>query len=157
VGVTEVRKETKFSEGGKRDRGDINSDRLRGGKKSTKVIIYNINSGQEGVGRNNRVEESVDSGEGGCVGPYVVVYLYPVSAYGPSHSSLPQSIHLVPLLFYHPLQISRGFRGTHDRKEALEGDQELYQLLLIGKRPLRAMRPANSGGEGERLPCPVEV
>jgi hypothetical protein len=35
VGVTEVRKETKFGEGGKRDGGDINADRLRGGKKST--------------------------------------------------------------------------------------------------------------------------
>ena len=57
MGVTEVRKETKFCEGGKRDGGDINSDRLRGWKNSTKVIIYNINSGQEGVGRNNRVEE----------------------------------------------------------------------------------------------------
>jgi hypothetical protein len=48
-------------------------------------------------------------------------------------------------------------RGTHDRKEALEGDQEFYQLLLIRKRPLLSMRPANSEGEGERLPCPVEV
>jgi hypothetical protein len=150
--VTEVRKETKFGEGGKRDGGDINSDRLRGGKKSTKVIIDYINSGKERVGRNNRVEESVDSGKGGCVGPYVVVYLYPVSAYGPSHSSLPQSIYLVPLLFHHPLQISRGFRGSHNRKEALESDQELYQLLLISKGPLLAMRPANGGGEGERLP-----
>ncbi len=37
--MTEVRKETKFSEGGKRDRGDINTDRLRRGKKSAKVII----------------------------------------------------------------------------------------------------------------------
>ncbi len=63
MGVMEVRKETKFSEGGKRDRGDINSDRLRRGKKSTNVIIYNINSGQEGMGGNNRVEESVDSGK----------------------------------------------------------------------------------------------
>jgi hypothetical protein len=53
-----------------------------------------------------------------------------------------------------PLQIRGGLRGTHDRKEALEGDQELYQLLLISKRPLLAMRPANSGGEGERFPCP---
>jgi hypothetical protein len=157
VGVTEVRKETKFSESGKRDRGDINSDRLRGGKNSTKVIIYNINSGQEGVGRNNRVDESIDSGKGGCVGPYVVIYLYPVSSYGPSHSSLPQSIYLVPLLLHHPLEICGGLRGTHDREEALEGDQELYELLFIRKRPLSAMWPANSGGEGERLPCPVEV
>ncbi len=47
--------------------------------------------------------------------------------------------------------------GVFDRKEALEGDQELYQLLLIRKRPLLSMRPANSGGEGEQLPCPVEV
>jgi hypothetical protein len=100
VGVTEVRKETKFSEGGKRDRGDINSDRLRRGKKSTKVIIDNVDGGQEGVSRTNRVEKSVDSGKGGCVGPYFVVYLYPVSAYRPSHSSLPQSSHLVPLLFH---------------------------------------------------------
>jgi hypothetical protein len=46
----------------------------------------------------------------------------------------------------------------HDRKEALEGDQEIYQLLLISKCSLLVMRPANSGGERERLPpCPVEV
>jgi hypothetical protein len=66
-------------------------------------------------------------------------------------------MNLVPLLLHHPLKISGGLRGTHHRKEALEGDQELYQLLLIRKRPLLAMRPANGGGEEERLPCPVEV
>ncbi len=43
-------------------------------------------------------------------------------------------------------------RGTHRRKETLEGDQVLYQLLLIRKRPLLAMWPANSGGERKRLP-----
>jgi hypothetical protein len=43
-----------------------------------------------------------------------------------------------------------------DRKEALEGDQKLDELLFIGKHPLLAMRPAEVGGEGERLPCPVE-
>ncbi len=146
MGVTEVRQETKFSEGGERDRGHINSDRLRRGKKSTKVIINNVNSGQERAGRHNRVEESIDSGKDGCVGSYFVVYLYPVSAYRSSHSSLPQFSHLVPLLFHRPLKISRGFRGTHDRKEA-----------LICKCPFLAMRPANGGGEGEQLPCPVEV
>ena len=44
-----------------------------------------------------------------------------------------------------------------DREEALEGDQELDELLFVRKRPLLAMRPAGSGGEGERFPCPVEV
>jgi hypothetical protein len=62
-----------------------------------------------------------------------------------------------PLLFHHPLKVSGGLRGTDDRKVILEGDQELYQLLLISKRPLLAMQPANGGGEGERLPCLVEV
>ncbi len=63
------------------------------------------------------------------------------------------------LLLHHPLMVSGFFRGTHNREETLgEGDQELYQLLLISKRPLLAMRPANvGGGEGERLPCTVEV
>ena len=103
------------------------------------------------------MEQGVDSGKSGCIGPYLIVYLNSVSAYRPSHSPLPKSVHFIPLFFHHPLQICGGLRGTHDRKEALEGDQELYQLLLIGKRPLLAMRPANSGGEGERLPCPVEV
>ncbi len=87
----------------------------------------------------------------------VPTYVYSISAYRPSHSPLPKSMHFVPLLFHHPLQIRGGLRGTLDRKEALEGDQELYQLLLISKRPLVAMQPANSGGERERLPCPVEV
>jgi hypothetical protein len=79
------------------------------------------------------------------------------TSYSPSHSPLSKSMHLVPLLLHHPLKVSGVFRGTHDRKEILEDDQELDQLLLISKRSLLAMRPANSGGEGERLPCPVEV
>ena len=157
VGVTEERKETKFCEGGGGDGRHINADRLRRGKNGTKVVIDNVDGGHEGVGRNNGMEESVDSGKGSCVGPYFIVYLYSVSSYRPSHSSLPQSVHLVPLLLNHPLEIGGGLRGTYDRKQALEGDQELYQLLFIRKRPLLAMRPANSGGEGERLPCPVEV
>ncbi len=105
------------------------------------------------------MKKSVDCGKGGCVGAYVVVYLYSVSSYyySPSDSSLSQSVHLIPLLLYHPLEIGGGLRGTHHREEALEGDQELYQLLFIRRRPLPAMGPANSGGEGERLPCPVEV
>jgi hypothetical protein len=94
------------------------------------------------------VEKGVDSGKGSCIGSYLVVYIYSVSAYRPFHSPLPKSMHFVPRLFHHPLQIRGDVRGTHDRKEALEGDQELYQLLLISKRPLLAMRPANSGGGG---------
>jgi hypothetical protein len=152
VGVPKEWKETKVCEGGKRDGGYINSDRLRRGKNGTKVIIDNVDGGHKGVSRDNGVEESVDSGKGGCVGPYCVVYLYPVSSYCPSHSSLPQSSQLVPLFFHHPLEVGGGLRGAHDRKEALEGDQELYQLLLISKGPLLAIRPANGGGERERLP-----
>ncbi len=147
MGVTEERKEAKFCEGGERDGGHINADRLRRGKNGTKVVIDNVDGGHEGVGRDNGMKKSVDSGKGGCVGSYVVVYFYSVSSYRPSHSSLPQSVHLVPLLLHHPLEIGGGLRGTHDRKQALEGDQELYQLLFIRKRPLLAMRPANSGGE----------
>jgi hypothetical protein len=87
---------------------------------------------------------------------------YPTSILSPpivqsSYSPFPMSMYLVPLLFHHPLKIGGGLRGTHHRKKALEGDQELSQLLLIRKRPLLAMRPANSGGEGERLFCPVEI
>ena len=50
---------------------------------------------REGSSGDNGVKESVDSGKGGCVGPYFVVDLYSVSSYRPSHSSLPQSVHLV--------------------------------------------------------------
>ncbi len=157
VGVTEEWEETKFCEGGVGDGRHINADRLRRGKNSTKVVIDNVDGGHEGVGGDNGMEESVDSGKGGCVSPHVIIYVYLVSSYRPSHSSLPQSVHLVPLLLNHPLEIGGGLRGTHHRKQALEGDQELYQLLFIRKRPLLAMRPANSGGEGERLPCSVEV
>jgi hypothetical protein len=109
------------------------------------------------VGGDNVAKESVDSEKGDCVGPYFIVYVYLVSSYRPSHSPLSKSMHLVPLLLHHPLEVSECFRGTHNREETLEGDQEFYQLLLISKRPLLAMRPANDGGEGERLPCPVEV
>ncbi len=44
------------------------------------------------MGRDNGVEERIECGEGGCVGPYLIVYVYPISSYRPSHSPLPKSI-----------------------------------------------------------------
>ncbi len=102
MGVTEERKEAKFCEGGERDERHIDSDRFRGVKNGTKIIIDNVDG----------MEESVDSGKGGCVGPYFVVYLYSVSSYCPSHSSLPQSVHLVPFLLNHPLEIGGSSRDA---------------------------------------------
>ncbi len=103
------------------------------------------------------MEEGIGGGKGGCVGSYVVLYVYLVSSYRPSHSSLSKSTHFIPLLFYYSFKIGGGLGGANDREEALEGDQELDKLLFVRKGPLLAMRPAGSGGEGERLPCPVEV
>ncbi len=105
---------------------EINSARLRRGKNGTKVIIDNVDGGHEGVSRNNGMKKSVDSGKGGCVGPYFVVYFYSVSSYRPPHSPVPLSIHFVPLLFHHTLKISGVFCRTHDMEKTLEGDQELY-------------------------------
>ena len=122
-----------------------------------KIIIDYVDGGHAGVSGDNGVEEGIDSREGGGVGPHIIPYHYSVSPYCPSDPPLSQSVHLVPLLLHHPFKVGGGLCGTHHRKQALEGDQELYQLLFIRKRPLLAMRPANSGGEGERLPCPVEV
>ncbi len=107
------------------------------------------------MSRDNGMAYSVDSGEGGCVGPYFVVYYYSVSSYRPPHSPVPLSIHLDPLLFHHPLEVSGGFRGTHDREETLEGDQELYQLLLISKRRLLAMRPRMAEEKESGCPAPL--
>jgi hypothetical protein len=127
VGVTEEREETKFCEGSEGNGRHINADRLRRGKNGTKVLVIdNFDGGHEEVGGDNGMEESVDSGKGGCVGPYFIIDVYLVSYYRPSHSPLSKSMHLVPLLLHHPLKVSGGFRGTHNRKETLEGDQELY-------------------------------
>ncbi len=106
---------------------------------------------------NNGVEEGIDSGKGGGVGSDFVFYIYLVSPYCPLQSPLSQSMHLVPLLLNHSLKVGRSFRGVDDRKEALEGDPKLDELLFVRKRPLLAMRPAGGGGEGQGLPCPVEV
>ncbi len=81
------------------------------------------------------VGRAAECGVGACI----VLYLYLVSAYRPSNSPLPESVHFILSLFNS------------------EGDQELNELLFIGTRPLLAMRPAGSGGEGQRLTCPVEV
>jgi hypothetical protein len=116
VGVTEERKETEFCESGEGNGRHINADRLRRGKNGTQVVIDNVDGGHEGVGRGNGMKESVDSGKGGGVGTYFVVYLYSVFSYSPSHSSLPQSIHLIPLLLHHPLEIGGSLRGTHHRE-----------------------------------------
>ena len=101
-----------------------------------------------GVGGDYRVEEGIDGGKGSGVDAYVVLYVYLVSAYSPSHSPLSQSVHFIPLFFHYSLKISGGFGGANDRKEALKGDQELNELLFIRKRPLLAMRPAGGGREG---------
>ena len=79
VGVTEEGKEAKFCEGGERDRRHINTDRFRGGKNGTKIIIDNVDGGHEGVGGDNGMEESVDRGKGGCISPDFIVYVYRVS------------------------------------------------------------------------------
>ena len=110
-----------------------------------------------GVGGHNGVEESIDGGKGSCVGAYIVLYVYLVSSYCPSDPPLPQSVHLIPLLFHYSLKIGGCLGGADDRKEAFEGDQELYELLFIRKRPLLTMRTAGGRGESQGLPCPVEV
>ena len=33
------------------------------------------------MGEDNGMEESVDSGKGGCVGPYFIIYVCPVHSY----------------------------------------------------------------------------
>ncbi len=100
VGVTEEREETKFCEAGEGNGRHINADRLRRGKNGTKVVIDNVDGGHDHkrVGGDNGMEESVDSGKGGCVGPYFIIYVYLVSSYRPSHFPLSKSMHLVPLL-----------------------------------------------------------
>jgi hypothetical protein len=145
-GLAEKRKETKFCEGGKGNRRHINADRFRRGKSIAKIVIDYVDGCHERMSGDNGMEE-------GCVGrPYIMAYNYRVSPYRSSYSPLSQSGCLIPLLLHHPFKIGGFFRGTHHRKKALEGDQKLYQLLLTRKRPLLAMRPANSEGERERLP-----
>jgi len=101
VGVSEEGKETKFSEGGKGDGRHIDANRLRGGKNGAKVVIDYVDGGEVGAGGDNRVEEGIDGGKGGCVGPDIILYVYLVSPYRPSHSSLSKSTHFIPLLFYY--------------------------------------------------------
>jgi hypothetical protein len=98
VGVTEKRKETTFCEGGEGDRRYIYSYRFGGGKNST--YVSNSLSAMSIVARKEWVETMewnralIDCGEGGCVGSYLIVYVYPFSSYRQSHSPLPVSIHL---------------------------------------------------------------
>ncbi len=100
------------------------------------------------------MEEGIDSREGGGVGPHIIPYYYSVSSYRPSDPPLSQSVHLVPLLLHHPLKVGGGLRGMHNRKEALEGDQELYQLLLIRKRPLLPCGPLIAEEKESDFPAP---
>ncbi len=46
-----------------------------------------------------------------------------------------------------------GLGGADDREGALEGDQELDELLFVPKPPLLAMRAADGRGESEGLAC----
>ncbi len=69
VGVMEERKETKFCKGGDGNGRNINADKLRRGKNGIKEVIDNVDGGHERLGGDNGMEESVDSGKGGCLGP----------------------------------------------------------------------------------------
>ena len=116
-----------------------------------------VDGGEVRVGGDNRVKHSIDSGEGSGVGAYIVLYIYLVSSYCPSYPPLPQSVHLIPLLFHYSLKIGGGLGWANASKEAFEGDQELYELLfIIRKRPLLTMRSAGGRGKGQRLPHPVK-
>ena len=95
---------------------NINADRLRGGKNSAKIIVYNIYGGEVRGGGDNGVEEGIDGGKGGGVGAYIVLYIYLVSAYRPSHSPLPQSVYFIPLLLHYSLKIGGGLGGADDGK-----------------------------------------
>ena len=78
------------------------------------------------MGGDYGVEEGIDGGKGSGVGAYIILYIYLVSPYCPSDSPLRQSVHFIPLLFHYSLEIGGGLGGADDRKEAFEGDQELY-------------------------------
>ncbi len=75
VGVTEERQETKLCENGEGDGGHIDADRLRGGKDSSKVIVDNVDGGEGRVGGNNRMKQSVDSGEGNCTSYFTSIFI----------------------------------------------------------------------------------
>ena len=97
------------------------------------------------VGGDNGVEEGIDGGKGSGVDAYIVLYIYLVSAYRPSNSPLPQSVHFIPLLFHYSLKIGGGLGGADDREEALEGDQELDEPV----RP-QAPTPCHAGRGWQR-------
>ncbi len=80
------------------------------------MVVDYVDGGHEGVGEDNGMEECIDSREGSGVCPHFITYLYPVSPYCPSNSALSQSVHLIPLLLHHPLEIGGSLRGTHHRK-----------------------------------------
>ena len=101
MGVSEGGYEAKVSEGGKGDGRHIDADRLWRGKNGAMVVIDDADGGEVRTGGDNRVEEGVDGGKGGCICAYIVLLVYLVSAYSPSHSPLSQSVHFIPLLFYY--------------------------------------------------------
>jgi hypothetical protein len=101
--VTEERQETTFCESGEGDGGHIDADKLRGGKDSAKVIVDNVDGGEVRMGGDNRMKQSVDSAEFSCVGAYIVLYVYLVFTYRPSHPPLPHIMNLIPRLLHHPL------------------------------------------------------
>jgi hypothetical protein len=140
--MAEEWEETKLGEGGEGDRRDISADRLRGRKEGTKIVVDYVDGGEVGMSRDNGVEEGIDGGKGGGVGSDFILYFDLVSSYCPPHSPLSQPIHYIPLLFDYSLEVGRVFSGADDRKEALEDDQELDELLFVRKRPLFAMLAA---------------
>ena len=103
------------------------------------------------------MEEGIDCWKGGGVGAYVVVYIYLVSAYRPSHSPLPQSIDFIPLLFHYSLKIGGGLGGADDREEALEGDQELDELLFVPSPHSLPCGPRMAEEKVRGLPAPSRL
>ncbi len=103
-------------------------------------MVDNVDGGEVRVGGDNRMKHSIDSGEGSSVGVYIVLYVYLVSPYRPSHSPFPQSVYLVPFLLDYPLEIRGVFAGriTGSRHLRVTGSF-IKSCLLIRKRPLLAV------------------
>ncbi len=87
VGVLEEGQETKFCEDGEGDGRHIDANRLRGGKDGTTVVVNNVDGGEVGVGRDNRMKQSVDSGEAvWCLHRNRRLSCLPLSSISPSSS-----------------------------------------------------------------------
>ena len=136
-------------------------DELGLGKRGTEVIVGKVNRPKEGVGRHDRVEEKIHTGERSDVGGGGAGRLEAVTSGGAANAAVNAGGEAAkragekegggrPLLLRDRVKVGGGGGGEVDGTEGASGLDQLHQFGVAGEKPLETVgaRQGRAKGKG---------